>query len=78
VLAAVVRDAFLASFRGGIILCAALVFIRAALAAATLAPVAPAAAVFEVAPLTCEHVATIAAPKPLTRGCEECVRTGDT
>jgi EmrB/QacA subfamily drug resistance transporter len=72
----VVHDAFLGSFRGAVVLCAALVFIGAVFA--TLARVDPAAAGSEVAPSTCEHVATIAAPEPRSRGCEACLRTGDT
>src|SRR5262245_21231405 len=73
----VVHDAFLASFRGAVVLCAALAFVGAGLAAATIGPVASTAAEAETPPPPCEHVSGIAEVQPRSRGCTECVRSGD-
>jgi EmrB/QacA subfamily drug resistance transporter len=77
-LAAVVSDAFLAGFRGSVLLCAALVFVGAAIAAATIEPVDPNTTEREMLMPTCDHLEAIKNPKPLGRGCEECLRMGDT
>jgi EmrB/QacA subfamily drug resistance transporter len=75
---AVVSDAFLASFRGAVVLCAALAFVGAVLAAVTIRAVdSPPADADTTAP-PCDHVETIADPEPRSRGCEECLQTGDT
>src|SRR5437016_2653113 len=77
-LAALVRDAFLDGFRGSVLLCAALVFVGAAIAAATIGPIDPNAAEREGTMPTCDHLDAMKNPEPQSRGCEECLRIGDT
>jgi hypothetical protein len=77
-LVGIVHDAFLASFRGSVLLCAGLALLGAALAAVTIAPVdATARGPDETLP-ACVHVGGIADVEPRSRGCDECLRTGDT
>jgi EmrB/QacA subfamily drug resistance transporter len=76
-LAAIVRDAFLTGFRGSVMLCAIIVFIGAALAAATITAVDSTAATGDTALPTCDHLDRITNPQPRSRGCEECLRMGD-
>ena len=73
----VVHDAFLASFRGAVVLCAVLAFVGAGLAAVTIGPVASTAPDPETPAPTCEHVLGIAEGEPQSRGCVGCVRSGD-
>jgi EmrB/QacA subfamily drug resistance transporter len=74
----VVRDAFLDGFRGSVLFCAALAFAGAVCAAATLRTTDAIATDDATAVPTCDHRAAIGNPEPRTRGCGECLRTGDT
>jgi MFS family permease len=74
-----VDAAFLDGFRGSVLLCAAVVLAGALIAAVMLGPPDAAATDAATATPTCEHVASIVAgAAPRTRGCEECLRSGDT
>jgi MFS family permease len=77
-LARLVDGAFLDGFRGSVLLCAALVLGGTAIAALTLRATATDAAEAVTAAPICDHLATITDVAPRTRGCEECLRTGDT
>jgi len=77
-LVGIVRDAFLASFRGSVLLCAGLALLGAALAAVTIAPVDATARGPDDTLPACVHVGGIADVEPRSRGCDECLRTGDT
>jgi EmrB/QacA subfamily drug resistance transporter len=72
-----VDAAFLAGFRGSVLLCAAVVMVGAAVAATMLGATDAATTEAQVG-LACEHVATITDITPRTEGCEECLRTNDT
>lgn len=76
-LAQLVDDAFLNAFRGSVLLCAALALGGALIAAATLETTDTSAAEGTTT-TTCDHLDTITDPAPRARGCEECLRTGDT
>jgi EmrB/QacA subfamily drug resistance transporter len=77
-LGALVHDAFLTAFRGAVVFCATAVLIGAALAGAMITAVDSSAARSDGRLSTCEHVDGIANPSPRSRGCEECLRLGDT
>jgi EmrB/QacA subfamily drug resistance transporter len=72
---AVAHDAFLASFRGVNLLCAALALLGTAIAAATVHERAGASAQDTV--IVCAHLDAIADPPPPARECAECRQTGD-
>jgi MFS family permease len=74
---AVIHDAFLESFRGAVLLCAAFVLLGAGLAAYTITASDTTRTEPATALPTCEHVAAIVDPQPRSQGCAECVRTGD-
>jgi len=76
--AALVRDAFLEGFRGSVLLCAALVLVGASIAAATIGSIDRDAMDGDAPMPTCEHLGTVKNPEPQSRGCEECLRVGDT
>jgi hypothetical protein len=78
VLAATLSDAFLTGFRGAVLLCAAMVLVGAAFAADTIKAIDSTAAREGPSPLTCEHFDFVANASPRSRGCEECLLTGDT
>jgi len=78
VLAANVSGAFLTGFRGAVLLCAAIVLVGAAFAADAIKAIDSTAAREGPSPPTCEHVDRIANASPRSRGCEECLLTGDT
>jgi EmrB/QacA subfamily drug resistance transporter len=78
VLAATVSGAFLTGFRGAVLLCAAIVLVGAVFAADTIKAIDSTAAREGPSPPTCEHVDRIATASPRSRGCEECLLTGDT
>jgi hypothetical protein len=76
-LTGIVHGAFLESFRGAVLFCAALTLLGAGLAAYTITAsdattTEPAAAI-----PTCDHVDAIVDPRPRSAGCAECLRTGD-
>jgi MFS family permease len=78
-LADLVGAAFLDAFRGSMLLCALLVLGGAATAAATLGTIdVRATDDVTTATPTCDHFDAVTDPEPRTRGCEECLRTGDT
>ena len=78
-LADLVGAAFLDAFRGSMLLCAVLVLAGAATAAATLgAPDVHDADAATAPTPACDHLDLAADSEPRTRGCEECLRTGDT
>jgi hypothetical protein len=78
-LADLVGAAFLDAFRGSMLLCAVLVLAGAATAAATLgAPDVHDADAATAPPPACDHLDLAVDSEPRTRGCEECLRTGDT
>jgi hypothetical protein len=72
----IVHDAFLASFRGAVVLCAMLTFVGAGLAAVTIGPMAATRAEAETPATTCDHVVALADVEPRTVGCGECERSG--
>ena len=73
----ILDDAFLYGFRGSVLLCAALVPCGAGVAAVVL-KTTEAPAIDEATTATCDHLAAIVRAEPCARGCEECLRTGDT
>lgn len=76
-LRAIVDAAFLDAFRGSVLLCALLALVGAGVAAVTLGATEPLADdASGVA--TCEHLGVLADVAPRARGCEACLRTGDT
>jgi EmrB/QacA subfamily drug resistance transporter len=77
-LGSLVSDAFLTAFRGAVLFCAVMVLIGAAFAANSIEAVDSTGAREDPRPPTCEHVARIANASPRSRGCEECLLTGDT
>jgi EmrB/QacA subfamily drug resistance transporter len=72
-----VGGAFLDSFRGSMLFCAALALGGAAIAAAMLGTTNSLASEGATPTPTCDHLDTITDPEPRTRGCEECLRAGD-
>jgi MFS family permease len=77
-LEAIVSDAFLTGFRGAVLFCAAIVLVGAAFATATIGAIDSTAANEGTSMPTCEHADRIANAPPRSRGCEECLLTGDT
>jgi MFS family permease len=79
VLKPLVDAAFLDGFRGSVLLCAAAVLAGAVIAFATV-DVADAASVTDARALspTCAHVSSGLDATPRTRGCEQCLLSGDT
>jgi len=77
-LAQLVNDAFLDGFRGSVLLCAALVLAGAAVAAVSLSAADVNATEADTATFTCDHLEIITNPEPRARGCEACLRSGDT
>jgi uncharacterized UBP type Zn finger protein len=58
-------------------LCAGLALVGAVLAALTIGPVDATAAEPETAVAPCDHAGGLVEPDPRSRGCVECVRSGD-
>jgi len=77
-LRAIVDAAFLDAFRGSVLLCALLALSGAGVAALTLRASEPLADDLASAVAACEHLGVVAEVAPRTRGCEACLRTGDT
>lgn len=71
------RDAFLESFRGAVLLCGAFALLGAAVAALTIPPVPAAPADEDAMAPACEHVASIVDLRASGDGCPQCVRMGD-